>query len=407
MKALKSALADIAHLDSDIKAWSHLSTDCAPSRSPTPAGPLDGLLFGVKDVIDVQGMPTRFGASLGPKPPASRDASCVVQLRSAGALPIGKTVTAEFAYAAAGPTRNPHNREHTPGGSSSGSAAAVAAGMVPMALGTQTGGSIIRPSAFSGVVGFKPSFGLVHRGGMLVLCDTLDTIGWFARDVALAQQVAAVFMDTEPLQAVPSLDRLRVAVLPCESAGPLQACARDTLRQAAEAVAREGGHVQWFDHDDEVAALGQAHAGIMRYELSRGLLPFLRAEPGALRAPTRKIIDEGLQLTPREYMALSRSRTELQQKWRDRYASYDLILTPGAPGEAPMGLESTGSSAFNRIWSLLGWPCIQLPCAMSAGGLPLGVQCVGGPGQDARLLALARRLHPLLDRRPAGLGPGR
>src|SRR3546814_1289833 len=164
--------------------------------SPEPPGERHqswkGLLFGVKDVIDVQGMPTACGASLAQTPLSVFDASCVAQLRAAGAVPIGKTVTAEYAFTTPGPTRNPWNPAHTPGGSSSGSAAAVAAGMVPMALGTQTGGSIIRPAAFNGVVGFKPSFGYVHRAGMTVLCDTLDTIGWFTREVELAIQVANV-----------------------------------------------------------------------------------------------------------------------------------------------------------------------------------------------------------------------
>src|SRR5690606_6578975 len=157
----------------------------ATTPPPVAAGSLAGLQFGVKDVMDVRGMPTRHGAALENVPPARFDAACVAMLRAAGAIPIGQTVTAEFAVTAPGPTRNPWSLEHTPGGSSSGSAAAVAAGMVPFALGTQTGGSIIRPAAFNGVVGFKPSFGRVPRTGMQVLCDSLDTIGWFTRDVGL------------------------------------------------------------------------------------------------------------------------------------------------------------------------------------------------------------------------------
>jgi Asp-tRNA(Asn)/Glu-tRNA(Gln) amidotransferase A subunit family amidase len=398
MEPLQSALSAIARRDADIKAWAHLS---ANSESVAPRGqrrPLEGLLFGVKDIIDVEGMPTGCGASLRQTPPCRFDASCVAQLRAAGAVPIGKTVTAEYAYTVPGPTRNPWNLEYTPGGSSSGSAAAVAAGMVPMALGTQTGGSMIRPAAFNGVVGFKPSFGYVHRAGMTILCDTLDTIGWFTRDVDLAHGIAKLFLPEAP-QSLPPTSNLRIAVLPCRSVAPLSPEAQRMLDDVAATLGQHCARVDWLHPDEDADILQALHAGIMRYELARGLLPVWRSEPQALRAGTIEGIEEGLRIGPTEYGNMQLKRAEIEGRWRQRFADYDLAVTPSAPGEAPKGLTTTGSSVFNRIWSLLGWPCLHLPCAMSSKGLPMGVQWVGKPGQDTALLSLAERLHSLIDQR--------
>ena len=398
METLQSALRAIVHRDAEIKAWAYLSKS---GEREVPSGqhrPLEGLLFGVKDVIDVEGMPTACGASLRQTRPCTFDASCVAQLRAAGAVPIGKTVTAEYAFTVPGPTRNPWNLAHTPGGSSSGSAAAVAAGMVPMALGTQTGGSMIRPAAFNGVVGFKPSFGYVHRAGMTVLCDTLDTIGWFTREVELAMRVAEVFLPAAP-KVPPATSELRIAVLPCRSAASLSSDAQNTLERVADTLGQHCKRVEWLHPDEDVDAMLALHAGIMHFEIARGLLPVWRSEPQALSSATVTGIQRGLRLGPAEYGDMQARRAELQLRWRRQFADYDFILTPSAPGDAPEGLGTTGSSIFNRIWSLLGWPCIHLPCATSSKDLPMGVQWVGRPGQDALLLQLAQRLHSLIDHR--------
>lgn len=404
MGTLQSTLAAIARRDADIKAWVHLPES---GRIEAPCGaqrPLEGVLFGVKDIIDVEGMPTACGALLQQTPACRFDATCVAQLRAAGAVPIGKTVTAEYAFTVPGPTRNPWNLDHTPGGSSSGSAAAVAAGMVPMALGTQTGGSMIRPAAFNGIVGFKPTFGYVHRAGMAVLCDTLDTIGWFTRDVELALRVAQLFLPAPPEDPQPTRD-LRIAVLPCRSIAPLSAEAQQTLEQVAADLQQVCGRVEWLHPDEDADALQALHAGIMHYELARGLLPIWRSEPQALRAGTIDGMQKGLRVNATQYGDMQRKRREIERRWRAQFADYDLIVTPSAPGEAPVGLTTTGSSVFNRIWSLLGWPSMHLPCALSSKGLPMGVQWVGKPGQDTTLLALAERLHASIDRRGAKPGP--
>lgn len=399
-----ATLEDIAQRDQDIQAWAWLPTDTS-SQGPVRAGPLAGLRFGVKDVMDVRGMPTRHGSALANVAPARFDAACVAMLRAAGAQPIGKTVTAEFAVKAPGPTRNPWNLGHTPGGSSSGSAAAVAAGMVPIAIGTQTGGSIIRPAAFNGVVGFKPGFGRVPRTGMQVLCDSLDTIGWFTPDVALARQVAEIFMG--PASGTRDArgsykgtgQPLQVAVLPALEVGPLGEDAMQTLKQAAEDLASLGAHTEWREEGERFTTALRIHGGIMSYELARGLLPILQGEASALRPQSMEAIEEGLGITPAEYTDLQHERQALEATWLERYSKFDVILTPSAPGAAPAGHASTGSSVFNRTWSLLGWPSVHLPVSQSADGLPLGVQLVGRPGRDLELLSLAEALHAGLDRR--------
>lgn len=392
----RPSIDQIKQWDHSIQAWAYL-IDQEPHTEPS-VGPLAHLRFGVKDVIDVRGMPTAFGAQLEHIAPARFDAACVALLRQVGAQPIGKTVTAEFAYAAPGPTRNPHNLNHTPGGSSSGSAAAVAAGMVDFALGTQTGGSMIRPAAFNGVVGFKPGFGRVPRAGMHVLCDSLDTIGWFTRDVELSQLIADVFMP--PADAPEAAQTpLSVAVLTCCQLGAFSEEALNCLQSASDTLREHGVSIDWVESTALEVETMQVHGHIMHYELARSLLPIANAEPEGLREPTHQVIKEGLRISAFQYDALTSQRQKLQTRWQERLSKYDLILTFSAPGAAPLGFQSTGSSIFNRIWSLLGWPALHLPVSINAAGLPLGVQCVAFPGQDAWLLNTARRIHPLIDRR--------
>lgn len=389
----------LAQQDRDIRAWAFLAPDVAAEHAPpSPDGSLSGLRFGVKDVMDVRDMPTCHGAALKDVQPARFDAACVAMLRRAGAVPVGKTVTAEFAVSAPGPTRNPWQLEHTPGGSSSGSAAAVAAGMVPLCIGTQTGGSIIRPAAFNGVVGFKPGFGRVPRTGMQVLCDTLDTIGWFTADVSLSKRVAELFMADIKL-AYEDGRPLRIAVLSADQIGELSADAKQSLERAAQALTDHGANVVQPEASELFTHALTLHAGIMQYELARGLLPVLQGEPGALRPQTLAVIDDGLAVTAQEYARLQDQRQQLHEEWLQRLSEYDLILTPSAPGTAPHGHSSTGSSVFNRTWSLLGWPCVHLPTGFGENGLPIGVQLVGRAGADLRLLRLAEALHPVLDRR--------
>lgn len=391
---LENALRTMHRVDTDLQAFAWRTPhDADLGASVQRDGPLAGLAFGVKDVIDVAGMPTRAGSQVLPDDKKQFDAVCVAQLRAAGAVPIGKTVTAEFAFATPGPTRNPHRLDHTPGGSSSGSAAAVAAGIVELALGTQTGGSMIRPAAFCGVVGFKPTFGRVHRGGMQVLCDSLDTIGWFTRTVAQSQAIGQILLPTAT--ATRRIEMPRVALLDCASLGTLSSAAGAALA-TCDAHLRELGARVWIPElDTEIDTLTQLHGIVMTYELARGLWPIVGRDGTQVGAATRDVMRRGLSIDYRDYVSAQRRRRVLADQWLERFADVDLIVAPSAPGEAPSGLQSTGTSTFNCIWSLLGWPCLHLPMALGENGLPVGVQWIGKPDTDSALMEWASVIAPI------------
>jgi len=403
---LQDALALSRQRDAEIRAWAHLTeADPSAGAAGVAANPLAGVPFGVKDVIDVAGMPTRSGSDATSDVPCEVDAACVALLRQAGAVPIGKTVTAEFAYMAPGPTRNPHRLEHTPGGSSSGSAAAVAAGMLELAIGTQTGGSIIRPAAYCGVIGFKPTFGRVHRQGMHVHCDSLDTIGWFTRTLdqstAIAQLLLGDGAATRPQRLAADTRRApRVALLPSRVLASLSPAADAALTHASRRLRDAGVELVEPECDTEQAELLRLHGEIMHAELARGMLSQYRRHEALLSPSVRDAIVHGLTIAPADYARHQQARSQLAQRWQERFANVDFLLTPSAPSEAPAGLASTGPSVFNRIWSLLGWPCVHVPTGKTAQGLPVGVQCVALPDRDLALLEWAQWLQRLLPAQP-------
>ncbi|WP_169457987.1 amidase [Ottowia thiooxydans] len=400
--------ARIAELEPGLHAWSFMSTASASKTAiahtlPTGNLPLAGVPFGVKDVIDVTGMPTGCGTPLHGHSEAPYDAVCVALLRRAGAIPVGKTVTAEFAYAFPGPTRNPWNSGHTPGGSSSGSAAAVASGSVPLALGTQTGGSIIRPAAYCGVVGFKPTLKRVNAGGIKLLSPTLDTPGFFSRTVEDASLAASVIVPGCSVAAPKFLAprNLYVAAMRCEALGPLQAEAKKVFESAARTLQQAGASVSDLSHDHEFQTLSRLHGIVMKYEMARSLLPEWSASPSAFSPVLAALLKQGWEISDEEHQRALALADELKLKWQDKLKDYDCVLTPSAEGPAPAGLSSTGQSTFNRVWTLLGWPALHLPLDYSNTGLPLGVQLVGKHGQDFSLLQMGALLHPLLDKRPS------
>jgi len=394
-RRIEEALARIHRDDAELRAFVW-TAQAGNNASVQPQGPLAGWTLGVKDVIDVAGMPTQGGSRALGAAPKAFDASCVAQLRAAGAVPVGKTVTAEFAFTTPGATRNPRNVDHTPGGSSSGSAAAVAAGLVDMALGTQTGGSMIRPAAYCGVVGFKPTFGRVHRAGMQVLCDSLDTIGWFTRTVAQSLEVAAVLMPDDDRgtgnQAPP-----RVAILECATLGTLSPAAQEAMRLCEARLVDAGAIIERPGLDRDIDTLTSLHATIMRYELARGLMPVVQVAADHISVAAREVVRVGLEIPYRAYVLAQQHRATLAARWLERFADIDFIVAPSAPGEAPVGLSSTGSSVFNRMWSLLGWPCLHLPTRTGAQGMPVGIQWIGKPDCDTRLLRWAQSFSPMPD----------
>ena len=361
-----------------------------PSTPGRP--PLHGVLAGIKDIFHVAGLPTRAGSALPPEVLAGPEAACVTLLRAAGALVAGKTVTAEFAFLEPGPTRNPHNLGHTPGGSSSGSAAAVAAGLCPLAIGTQTVGSVIRPAAFCGIVGFKPSYGRIPAGGLIGSAPSFDTIGVFTQDVpgmALAAAVLCAGWRTagdlpRPVLGIPE--------------GPyLDQASPEGMRgfEAAVAALRAAGYeIRRVPVLADIAAIARRHTRLVAGEMAQVHATWFSRWGPRYRPQTAALIGEGADIGEEELREARAGRAmvraELEQSM-DR-AGIDLWICPAAPGPAPASLATTGNSAMNLPWTHAGMPAITVPAGRAHTGLPLGLQVVARFGGDERLLGWAEEL---------------
>jgi len=396
----RACLERIAEREPTVQAWQHLDPDAALEAARrldrSGGGPLKGLPVGVKDNIDTADMPTAYGSSLyeGFRPP--RDAACVALARHAGALILGKTVTTEFAYFQPGKTRNPRAPGRTPGGSSSGSAAAVADGMVPLAFGTQTAGSVIRPASYCGCVGYKPSFGLIDRTGVRPFADSQDTVGVFAATVGDAAFFAAVLAGRPALRV--GEEPLRPQVGLClthewEAATP---ATRDALEEAGRRLRAAGIAVREVDLPERWRGLFEAQKTIMAYEGARAGAPEMLTVPDRLSAKLREILEAGAAVAPEDYDAAHALAQEARAGFGAVLDGVDVLLTPSAPGEAPQGLGATGDPVFNRVWTLLGAPCVSVPGLTGPSGLPVGVQVVGRPGDDRRTLAAAAAVERAL-----------
>jgi Asp-tRNA(Asn)/Glu-tRNA(Gln) amidotransferase A subunit family amidase len=396
--ALRISLDAIKEKEEDVRAWAALRTptDLDVEVADASAQTLRAMPFGVKDVIDLEGLPTQCGAAGDVKPTAPYDAACVDQLRAAGGIPIGKTVTAEYAFRQPGPTRNPWNLDHTPGGSSSGSAAAVAAGMVPLALSTQTGGSIIRPASYCGTVGFKPSFGLVSRAGLKLTSESLDTIGWHASSVEYARAAAQVLLPQESNPTGIVLSKLKVAITLRGAQQQPDREASASVQGLRQMLERAGAQCQDVSLDEELDLLAQAHAAIMRYEFARNLAPVVRHDRHVLSPSLLNNVTEGFAVPDSLYLEMRAAQRELRSAWHRLTDGADLILTPSASGTAPQGHAHTGTPAFNKMWTVLGWPCLHLPVSLSSGGLPIGVQLIADWHDDFRLLEAAAAIESKL-----------
>jgi Asp-tRNA(Asn)/Glu-tRNA(Gln) amidotransferase A subunit family amidase len=389
---MEACLARIAAREAAVHAFAYLDPDQARrAAAAARSGPLRGLPVGVKDVLDTADMPSEYGSPIwrGWRPRA--DAAAVAWTRAAGGVAIGKTVTTEFATRKPGPTANPRGLGHTPGGSSSGSAAGVADGFFPLAYGTQTAGSIIRPAAFCGVVGYKPSFGTISRIGMKIMADSLDTVGVMARSVAdcalFAGAVSGIDLgdpDTRPDRA----PRIGICRSPTWDQAQPETIA--LLDRVTTALGRAGAVLTERELPTGIAALTTAHPVVMNNESARAL--------GWELATAREQISEGLR--ERLDFGLSRSAAEIAQAYAvfaqaqalfpATTEGLDVLVTPSAPGQAPKGLEWTGDPAFNSIWTSLHVPCVTVPAGEGPDGLPLGIQVVGRQGEDRAVLAWAQ-----------------
>jgi Asp-tRNA(Asn)/Glu-tRNA(Gln) amidotransferase A subunit family amidase len=381
----------IAADDAKIGAFVALDLEAAARAAEDPrlaATPLRGLPVGVKDIFDTADLPTQYGSRIYAGHRPRGDAAVVAMVRRAGGLILGKTVTTEFASLVPAGTRNPRNLAHTPGGSSSGSAAAVAAAMLPIALGSQTAGSIIRPAAFCGIAGFKPSYRLIPTVGMKCFAWLLDTAGLFGAGVVDVAFAAAAITDRDlrvdrGAPATPRVGLVRTHLWPQASAamhGAVEAAAR--AAQAAGATVTELALPPILEEAYRV------HGTIQDYEAFRALAFEYDRHRDEIAITLREQLDRAAAITAEEYDAARRSATRARQALADLMREHDVMLTPSAPGAAPLGLGSTGNPAFNRLWTLLGTPCVNVP-GLSERELPLGVQIVGRFGRDRTALEAA------------------
>lgn len=389
----RACLERIAEREPAVQAWQQLDPDTALEAARRidrcGSGPLKGLPVGVKDIIDTADMPTAYGSPLyaGFRPP--RDAACVALARQAGALMLGKTVTTEFAYFQPGKTRNPHDPGRTPGGSSSGSAAAVADGMVPLAFGTQTAGSVIRPASFCGCVGYKPSFGLIDRTGVRPFADSLDTVGVFAQTVEDAAFFVSVLAGRPKLRITEEGFRPRVGLCRTHEWDAAAPATRAALEEAGRRLRAAGLEVRETALPEGFRGLLDAQKTIMAYEGARACAPERLTAPDRLSAKLRELLQAGVATAPDDYDAAKILAANCRAQSADAMGGFDVLVTPSAPGEAPQGLEATGDPVFNRVWTLLGAPCITVPGLTGPSGLPVGVQVVGRVNDDRRTLAAA------------------
>lgn len=405
--ALEATLARIERLEPQIHAWLHRNADAARAQADAvdalraqgaSLGLLAGIPLAVKDIFDTADFPTAYGSPIYQGHLPTADAAPVVQARQAGAIVLGKTVTTEFAYFTPGPTANPWNLAHTPGGSSSGSAAAVASGMVPLALGSQTAGSLIRPASYCGVFALKPTYGRFSVEGAKAFSHSLDTLGWLARS-ADDLELLRCALAGEPFQPLHTLAPASIILLACKThewpacdEGGAQAWVRACANAAAQGMA-----VREVSVPAALAGLVDAQKTIMAYEAARSLDWEFTQYREQLSSHIQALVTTGQATTEAAYQAA----LALAQSGREQIAALmqgaDALLVPAAPGEAPAGLAATGDPIFSRVWNLLGLPCVNVPGLRGPNGLPIGMQLVGHPGGERRLLEVAKALQPALD----------
>lgn len=390
---VEACLDRIEAREGQVHAWEALDPEGARRRADRldkrarPVGPLHGIPLAVKDIIDTMAMTTECGSPIYRGRKAARDAACVAQLVKAGAIVLGKAVTTEFAGAHAGKTHNPHNLRHTPGGSSSGSAAAVADFMAPIGYGTQTSGSVIRPGAFNGCVAYKGTYGWADLTGVKTYAKSLDTLGFFAREANDLALVRAAYGHeaAEPPRRAPRIGFARTRWW--EMAEPYN---RKNIEAAANALRAAGARVTSWDMPESWDRLIDAHQKVMTKEATFHYGPERARFPNLLSPSLAQSLEYGDTVSRKQMADANRKRRRAQADLAQVWNKFDFLLVPSARGEAPAGLGWTGDPIFNRLWTFLGSPCIALPFNTGPGGLPLSVQLVGSHRGDDQLIAWAR-----------------
>ncbi|MGI9423950.1 MAG: amidase [Hyphomicrobiaceae bacterium] len=390
--------------EGDIQAWAYFGADLARMTARLAdtlpvEHPLHGIPFGAKDIFETVDMPTGYGTPIYHRHYGARDAASVALLKEVGAILLGKAVTTELAHFHPGKTRNPHALGHTPGGSSSGSAAAVAAGMVPFALGTQTTGSVLRPASYCGVFGFKPSFGDVSRSGVFECVASFDTVGWFTRsveDVEIVRQ-ALVRVPVRPLPKT-QLTGLRIGLFRGSEWDKADGYTKDHVEGAGTTLAKAGAAVSDVETPPWFRDITELHRQVAGFEFARAIA-FERVERGRQLSP--KLVEgrcgDGLALSYDDYVGAQDTLANARAAFAELMQSYDVLITPAAPGEAWEGLGATGDPVFNTAWTALHVPAASVPAFKGPSGLPVGLQIVGRYRQDAALLAAAKAISRAFD----------
>ena len=392
---VEAYLEAIAAREPQVGAWAAVDGEAARRVAAAldagaVRGPLHGLPIGVKDILDTAELPTAYGSAIYEGHRPAWDAACVAAARAAGALLLGKTVTTEFATMSPAGTRNPHDARRTPGGSSSGSAAALGAAMVPLAYGTQTVGSIIRPAAYCGVAGYKPTFGTLSRAGMKMAAESLDTVGTLARTVEDAALLAAASGVRPDLYPIAEMERPRLGVCRSPNWRHMSAEGAAAFEDAVRRLAAAGAQVLERELPAPCERLDAAHLAILDFEIARSFAYEAAHHRARISAALLERIDAGARMPYADYARALGVAAECRRRFAEHMGELDALVTPSATGEAPEGLGSTGNTAMNRLWTVLHGPCVTVPAGRGPAGLPLGVQLVGLPGHDARTLAVAR-----------------
>lgn len=393
---VSACLERIDAREDEVGAWQSIDRDLALEKAraadaTTPRGPFHGVPFAVKDVIDTADLPTTYGSPIfeGNRPTA--DAACVAKMNDAGAVLLGKTVSTEFATFFPGKTRNPHNLEHTPGGSSSGSAAAVADRMVPIAFGNQTAGSLIRPAAFCGLFGLKPTHGTVDLSGILELESTFDTLGYMARGVDDLATFYAIARGATPQPLSDGVGRPpRVGICHTHFWDEAQAEAREALADAAARFEAAGADVGEMTLPQDFATIPENHGVILNVGLSKSLADVYENNRDRISERLRDMIESGRDCPADRFESALAHATACRTAADAAFGDWDVLLTPSAPGEAPAGHSATGNPIFQVMWTLLHVPCVTIPIATGPNGLPVGVQLIGRRGDDDTVLKIAK-----------------
>ena len=395
-----ACLDRVAAREPEVLAWAHCNDDLSRMTArlldtQSSNNPLHGIPFGVKDIIDTADIPTQHGTPIFNKNQPARDAACVALLKEAGGVCFGKTVTTELAHFHPGKTRNPLALAHTPGGSSSGSAAAVADCMVPFALGTQTTGSVLRPASYCGVVGYKPSYGDVNRSGVFGCAESFDTVGWFTRSVEDVEIVrrALIRAPAQPLKPA-DLSKLRVGFFKDASWAKVEPATQKLIESAADELRPMVASLKEVESTAAFDNIPQHHRTIAGYEFARAIT-WERTERHHLLSP--KLLNErcsdGLQCTYEQYASAQSELADLRTAFKQTMQEFDVLLSATAPGEAWKGLKATGDPVCNLAWTSLHMPAVSIPAFTGEQGLPVGLQLIGGFRQDAQLLSAAESVR--------------